>query len=59
MKFLIGQRILLNNDEIGTIVKPPKGRENKEGYAWVFAPSRGYESQYAEHNVKPLPNGQL
>jgi len=55
-EFLIGQRVILNNKEIGTIVKSETG--NTTGI-WVFSPSKNYASDYALHNVKPLPNGQL
>jgi len=54
--FMIGQRVLLNNSEIGTVVKSESGHTSG---IWVFSPSRNYASDYALHNVKPLPNGQL
>ena len=57
-EYLIGQRVILNNCEIGTVVKPEDGRPPHFG-VWVFSPSKGYASDYALHNVKPLPNGQL
>jgi hypothetical protein len=64
MQYLIGQRVILNSNEIGTIQAP----ENKQlGYdlpntvkeVGVFSPRKGYASHYAVHNIKPLPNGQL
>lgn len=58
IKYFIGQRVIVN-DEICTVVKPEKGKREESGYIWVFVPSRKYASNYAEHNVKPLPNGEL
>lgn len=55
--FLIGQRVLLNGIEIGTITRP-EHTDTVFG-VWVFSPSKGYASDYALHSVKPLPNGQL
>jgi hypothetical protein len=55
-EYLIGQRVILNGCEIGTVV--PAERGDIKG-VWVFSPSKGYASCYAEHNVKPLPGGQL
>jgi hypothetical protein len=54
--YLIGQRVIVNG-EIGTIVKPEHYQTNFG--QWVYLPSRGYASDYALHNIKPLPNGQL
>jgi len=60
MKFLVGQRVLLNNMEIGTIVKPERDdMPNTKERVWVSSPTNGYASCYATHNIKPLPNGQL
>jgi hypothetical protein len=60
MNFLIGQRVILNSNEVGTVVKPEKpDLPNTAWDVWVFSPSNGYASRYAVHNVKPLPNGQL
>lgn len=59
-QFMVGQRVILNNAEIGTVVRPEDPKlPNTDRDVWVFAPSRGYASRYATHNVKPLPNGQL
>ena len=57
MKYMIGQRVILNNDEIGTVVKSETGRTSFG--VWVFSPSNGYASDYALTSVKPLPDGQL
>jgi hypothetical protein len=57
MEYLIGQRVILNNKEIGTVVKPEHNNVNFG--VWVFSPSEGYASDYALTSVKPLPNGQL
>lgn len=56
MKYLIGQRVLLNGSEIGTVVKSETGHTRG---VWVYSPSHGYASDYALHNVKPLPNEEL
>lgn len=54
--YLIGQRVILNDKEIGVVVKP----EGKTVFGvWVYSPSKNYASDYSESNVKPLPNGQL
>ena len=55
--YLIGQRVILNNTEIGTLVKPE--HNNGNGCIWVFSPSNNYASCYSECNIKPLPNEQL
>jgi hypothetical protein len=61
-QFLIGQRVILTGaggvQEIGIVVAP----ERDDPYpfdVWVYSPTKGYASCYAEHNVKPLPNGQF
>lgn len=54
--FYIGQRVLLFGYEIGVVQKGP---EHREGHTWVHSPSKGYSSCYANHNVRPLPNGEL
>lgn len=60
MSFMIGQRVILNEREIGTVVQPENAKlPNTDTQVWVFSPSRGYASRYAVHNIKPLPNGQL
>lgn len=60
MNYLIGQRVLLNNKEIGTVVEPENPNIlNNNSQVWVMSPSKGYASCYASHNVKPLPNGQM
>lgn len=68
VKFFIGQRVIVG-DEIGivqrgpTMVKGPPGHDTsfdrREGYVWVHLPSKGYASDFAIHNVQPLPGGQL
>lgn len=59
-KFLLGQRVIVDR-EIGTVVDGDgaKGSPPPAGYVWVFRPSKGFASCFVEHNVKPLPNGQL
>ncbi len=56
MKYLIGQRVILNRDEIGIVVVSETGRTNG---IWVMSPSRGYASDYSLSSIKPLPGGQL
>lgn len=55
-KYLIGQRVLLSDKEIGTVVKSETGFTKG---VWVFSPSRGYASDYSLTSVRPLPGGQL
>ena len=59
-KFMIGQRVILTQrggvQEIGTVVPSETGVTHG---VWVMSPTRGYASDYAEGNVRPLPNGQL
>ena len=55
-QYLIGQRVILNKTEIGTIVTP---ENNYSKGILVYSPSYGYASCYSEHNVKPLPNWKL
>lgn len=57
MKYLIGQRVLLNGTEIGTVVASETGRTHFG--VWVFSPKNGYASDYALTSVAPLPGGQL
>lgn len=58
--FIMGQRVLMYSPGIGseicTIVKSETG--DTQG-AWVYVPSRGYASDYALHNIQPLPDGKL
>ena len=59
-KFMVGQRVILTQlggvKEIGIVVPSETGITHG---VWVMSPIRGYASDYAEHNVQPLPNGQL
>ncbi len=58
--FLIGQRVILNNSEIGQIVKPEnEALPNDDCNLWVYAPSKGFASRYSRANIKPLTSGQL
>jgi hypothetical protein len=60
MGYLIGQRVILNNEEIGTVTVPPeKGGMRASDYYWVYSPKRGYACHFRENNIKPLPGGQL
>ncbi len=60
MEYLIGQKVILNNKEIGKVVTPERmcGRRHSDS-VWVFSPSKNYASEYSVCNIKPLPNGQL
>lgn len=58
--FYIGQRVILNSSEIGTITTPENDEEPANAnYIWVFSPKKKYASRYNVMNVQPLPNGQL
>ncbi len=60
MKFLIGQKVVLNKVEIGTIVTPERDdMPNTDTKVWVYSPVNGYPSLYDAHNVKALAGGQL
>lgn len=73
MKYLIGQRVILNNEEIGTVVVGPEKptswfavldwetppEPNTERDTWVYSPIKGFASYYSNHNIRPLPNNQL
>lgn len=63
-KFHINQRVIYK-DEICMVQRgrtmssvPPKD-EPRDGYVWVFVPSKGYALSVDERNVKPLPGGHL
>jgi hypothetical protein len=63
-KFIIGQRVILtgqgNIKEIGRVVPPEHDQfQAREGYSWVYSPTNKYASQLANHNIEPLPRGQL
>lgn len=55
-KYLIGQKVIINTNEIGTVVKPENDNFDESEYVWVFSPVRGYSSAYAKHNVKIMCN---
>ncbi len=58
--FLVGQRVILCEREIGTIVRPDDPLiPNTDKQMWVHSPTKGYASSYDIANIKPLPNGQL
>jgi hypothetical protein len=55
VKYLVGQRVIVNNDTIATVIDPPdKWRHD----VWVRLPD-GVTRYYSVDNVRPLPNGQL
>lgn len=55
--FMVGQRVILNNKEIGTVVRSETGVTHFG--IWVYSPTKGFASDYSIDNVKPLPGGQL
>jgi len=56
VKYLLGQRVIVHNNAIGTVVKS----ETKVTTGiWVYIQSRRSASNYSPDSVKPLPNGQL
>jgi hypothetical protein len=58
-KLMTGQRVILNGKEIGTVVSPVMTGPGGSQRVRVHSPSKNYDSEYALHNVKPLPKGQL
>jgi len=52
-KYFIGQRVILNDNEIGTVVVSETGQTHFG--VWVFSPKKGYASDYAFSSVEPLP----
>lgn len=56
--FMIGQRVIVGEQQIMTIVPPPKGHESKRHFVWVRS-IIGIEHEELKINVQPLPNGQL
>lgn len=59
-KFLYGQRVIVRKREIGIIKCGPDTMKERDGYYWVSLPYyTGYDQHLAEHNLEPLPNGQL
>lgn len=52
--YSVGQQVMMRGGEICTVVEPEDGKPAHFG-VWVFVPSRGYASDYALHNVSPLP----
>jgi hypothetical protein len=61
VRYLLGQRVIVNGVEIGTVVRKPEIA--REPMAWPEAVwvqrIDGWASAYSPDNVKPLPNGQL
>lgn len=55
--YLIGQRVIYSN-AICTICAPEKDTPPTD-WIWLYNPIREYKHAVAEHNIKPLPNGQL
>jgi plasmid maintenance system antidote protein VapI len=57
--YLIGQRVIVG-DEIATVIRPPATARSieRDNQTWVRF-QNGVEQWRANHNVNPLPNGQL
>lgn len=55
--YFAGQRVLIYGKEIGTVC-PQRNHEWRPGYIWV-KDCDGIPHHYADHNIKPLPGGQL
>lgn len=56
-KYYIGQRVIVDDEEIVTVAHAPKG-SRQEIEIWVKF-SDGVLQWRSPHNVKPLPNGEL
>jgi len=59
--WLIGQRVILNGTEIGTVAPPPTKRHqpNSELTVWVYSPSNDSTCRYSTNDIRKLPGGQL
>ena len=56
---MIGQRVILGQGamkEIGSVVNSETGITRG---VWVYSPIKGYASDYAFTNIRPLPDRQL
>jgi hypothetical protein len=60
MKYLIGQRVIIDNNEIATVIAHPQNARiiERESTVWVLR-INGVGQWRSIDNVKPLPNGQL
>tara|TARA_R110000851_G_scaffold198788_2_gene349865 strand:- start:884 stop:1057 length:174 start_codon:yes stop_codon:yes gene_type:complete len=54
--FMIGQRVIYQN-VICTVCQPDV--KNSSFNLWIANPEKRYSHGVAEHNLKPLPHGQL
>ena len=57
--YMIGQRVILGQGamkEIGSVVNSETGITRG---VWVYSPIKGYASDYAFTNIRPLPDRQL
>ncbi len=57
-QYLIGQRVIVANQFIGTVHDKQESSCRADRRVWVCRPN-GIESCYDEDNVQELPNGQL
>lgn len=53
-EYKIGQKVILCDRELGTVVTPENTAFDLNDYVWVRSPSLGYASAYALHNVRPV-----
>lgn len=56
--YFVGQRVIINNSEIGTVEKGPDDGSCPFDI-WVYSPTRGYACCFSYSSIKPLPNGQV
>jgi hypothetical protein len=60
MDFLIGQRVIVNGDQIAKVIPHPIDARDidLQTQVWVVL-YNGVKRWYGRSNVKPLPGGQL
>jgi hypothetical protein len=60
MDFLIGQRVIVNSEEIAKVIPHPKDALaiDLQTKVWVIL-YNGVKCWYGRSNVRPLPGGQL
>lgn len=59
MDFLIGQRVIYSNNEIVTVIDPPRSANSTFWSDIWIRRANGVDQCVARGNIKPLPNGQL
>jgi hypothetical protein len=59
MSYYIGQRVIVDNEQIATVTAVPKDhRDPLQQHIWVVL-HNGVKQWRDKQSVKPLPNGQL